>query len=47
MGNRLMLRYQLIDAAGRSYVGGRSKTPPRFAIYKGGKQIGSGSFKYG
>jgi hypothetical protein len=52
-GRFLMLDYQLLDAGGRAYRGGasvnrpRSISRPRFTVYRGEREIGSGSFEYG
>jgi hypothetical protein len=48
MGNTLQLNYKLLDIGGHSYTSGQGiDKPPAFAIYKGGKEIASGSFEYG
>lgn len=51
-GAFLQLDYDLVDGAGRSYRKPRDYSqgapqPPRFTVFKDGRQIGSGSFKYG
>ncbi len=50
-GSFLQLDYDLVDGAGRSYFqqsdGAIAAPPPRFEVFKDGKQIGSGSFEYG
>ncbi|MBN1588284.1 MAG: hypothetical protein JW888_02090 [Pirellulales bacterium] len=50
-GTHLRLDYgDLFDDAGRRYYkryGGRTYPAPRFAVYKDGQEIGSGSFEYG
>ncbi|MGD8535944.1 MAG: hypothetical protein PVF66_08855 [Candidatus Aminicenantes bacterium] len=48
-GTELMLDYQLLGVGGEKYVNyGRDfKNRPAFAIYRGKKQIASGSFEYG
>ena len=46
-GKMLTLDYELVDAAGRNYRRtGRSLDPPRFAVYQGEREIGSGTFEY-
>jgi hypothetical protein len=48
MGNTLQLNYKLLDVWGHSYTSGqRVDKPPTFTIYKGDKEIASGSFEYG
>jgi hypothetical protein len=48
MGNALQLSYNLTDVGGYSYTSGqRTDKPPTFTIYKGDKEIASGSFEYG
>ncbi|MHC4740052.1 MAG: hypothetical protein ACYS9Y_14180 [Planctomycetota bacterium] len=47
-GNVLQLSYNLTDVGGHSYTSSqRVDKPPTFTIYKGGKEIASGSFEYG
>ncbi|NQT12567.1 MAG: hypothetical protein HQ582_07460 [Planctomycetes bacterium] len=47
-GKILTLDYRLLDAAGRDYrPSGGSLAPPRFVVYQGEREIGSGSFEYG
>lgn len=50
-GRYLQLNYELIDAAGRSYLQsnrGPARSPaPRFSVWVDGREIGSGSFRYG
>ncbi len=51
-GGVIQMDYATVDGAGRVYQkAGISrtdrKTPPKFKIYQGGKEIGAGSFKYG
>jgi hypothetical protein len=46
-GRFLTLDYQLLDAGGRVYRGGQSVNRPRFMVYRGDREIGSGSFEYG
>lgn len=46
-GRILKLDYQLLDAAGRNYVQRSASDPPRFAVFKDGQPLGSGSFEYG
>jgi hypothetical protein len=46
-GRFLTLDYQLLDAGGRAYRGGESVNRPRFTVYRGDREIGSGSFEYG
>jgi hypothetical protein len=47
-GKILTLDYKLLDAAGRNYrASGRSADPPRFVVYQGEREIGSGTFEYG
>ena len=51
-GGFVQLDYDLVDGAGRSYqqtprVGMEIPPPPTFTVYKGGEEIGSGSFEYG
>jgi hypothetical protein len=45
-GQLLAMDYRLIGAAGESYRNDR-RYPPRFAIYKGDKEIDSGKFQFG
>jgi hypothetical protein len=48
MGNVLRLSYILTDVGGHSYTSSqRADKPPTFSIYKGDKEIASGSFEYG
>jgi hypothetical protein len=48
-GKLCKLDYELIDTGGISYesVSGRRDNAPKFAVYKGDKRVGSGSFEYG
>jgi hypothetical protein len=46
-GRTLKLEYKLLDAAGRNWAGRHRAKEPRFTVYKGNRQIGSGSFRYG
>jgi hypothetical protein len=46
-GRFLRLDYQLLDVGGRAYRGGQPTNRPRFTVYRGDRQIGSGSFEYG
>jgi hypothetical protein len=47
-GKILMLDYKLLDAAGRDFSrSGAALGPPRFVVYKGDREIGSGTFEYG
>ncbi len=51
-GAFLQLDYDTVDGAGRSYEQQRDPTDPlppapRFAVFKDGEQIGSGTFEYG
>lgn len=43
----LKLDYELNDASGHTYLDGERADLPKFTVYKGGKEIGSGSFEYG
>lgn len=48
-GSLLTLGYKLVDANGNEYgsLDGRRDNPPGFVVYKGDKQVGSGTFEYG
>ena len=51
-GGFIQLDYDTVDGAGRSYRKTLDRTvtappPPTFTVYKGGEEIGSGSFEYG
>ena len=46
-GRLLTMDYQLLDAAGREYQESGRDNPPSFAVYRGDRQIGSGTFEYG
>jgi hypothetical protein len=48
-GSVLTLGYKLVDASGNEYgaLDGRRDNPPTFVVYKGDKQVGSGTFEYG
>ncbi len=51
-GRLLNLDYQLVDASGRSRADElrqqqQRNTPPRFTVWQGGREIGSGTFEYG
>ncbi len=48
-GNVLTLGYKLVDPIGNEYgsLQGRRDNPPGFVVYKGDKQVGSGTFEYG
>jgi len=47
-GKIVELDYGMVDAAGRNYSGGgASPEPPRFTVYQGDREIGSGTFEYG
>ena len=51
-GGFVELDYDTVDGAGRSYRKSVGRTvgappPPTFSVYKGGEEIGSGSFEYG
>ncbi len=49
-GGFVQLQYSTVDGAGRTYTKARdamADTPPTFTVYKGGEEIGSGSFEYG
>jgi hypothetical protein len=46
-GRFLTLDYQLLDAGGRAYRSGQPANRPRFTVYRGDREIGSGSFEYG
>ena len=47
VGGALKLGYAVVDREGRQYHGPRLESPPRFAVCKNGKEIGSGTFQYG
>jgi len=44
-GRLLKLDYELVDACGRNYSSGARTDPPTFAVFSGGREIGSGSFE--
>lgn len=47
-GKIVELDYGMVDAAGRRYSGGESSPdPPRFNVFQGDREIGSGTFEYG
>lgn len=46
-GRFLRLDYQLVDAGRRPYRSEQRTNPPRFTVYRGDREIGSGSFEYG
>jgi hypothetical protein len=46
-GSVLKLDYTLVDAAGRKYSPGTTSAPPTFNVFKGDRQVGSGTFEYG
>jgi hypothetical protein len=46
-GRLLELSYSLADVNGATYSYRDSGNPPQFRVYKGGQEIGSGSFEYG
>lgn len=48
-GDRLALSYRLVGVGGTAYtLGDQSRSqPPKFAVYKEGRQIASGDFQYG
>jgi hypothetical protein len=46
-GRVLVLDYKLLGAGGESYAGKDRSKPPSFAIYKGDKEIASGTFEFG
>ncbi|MHC4395689.1 MAG: hypothetical protein ACYS1A_08540 [Planctomycetota bacterium] len=46
-GDILVLSYELVGLGGESYSSRDRTKPPTFAVYKGDKKIGSGSFEYG
>jgi hypothetical protein len=46
-GRLLTFDYQLLDADGRNYTDRSRSHPPKFAVYQGDQQIGSGTFEYG
>ncbi len=46
-GSVLKLDYALIGADGWKYSSQDRSDPPRFTVYQGDREIGSGSFKYG
>jgi hypothetical protein len=46
-GRFLTLDYELLDASGNNYTNRENAIAPRFTISKDGREIGSGSFKYG
>jgi len=46
-GGILALSYELVGMGGESYTSRNRTSTPTFAIYKGEKEIASGSFKYG
>jgi len=46
-GRFLTLDYRLLDAGGRVYFGEQSTSRPQFTVYRGDREIGSGSFEYG
>lgn len=46
-GRILKLDYKLVDAHGQKQSNRQRARPPQFAVYEDGKEIGSGSFRYG
>jgi hypothetical protein len=46
-GRDLVLDYELVGLGGHRYFGPTSPSQSRFVVRKDGRQIGSGSFKYG
>jgi hypothetical protein len=46
-GSVLKLDYALVGADGCKYSSRDRSDPPRFIVLRGGREIGSGSFKYG
>jgi hypothetical protein len=46
-GRMLNLNYQLLDDQGRKYTNPNRSDPPRFVVYQGQREIGSGTFEYG
>jgi hypothetical protein len=46
-GGVLVLSYELVGIGGETYTSRNRTSTPRFAIYKGEKEIASGSFEYG
>jgi hypothetical protein len=47
-GRLLSLEYRLLDAQGRQYVRRvAGASPPTFTVFKNGRALGSGAFKYG
>ena len=46
-GGTLVLSYELVGLGGESYTDRNRTATPTFAVYKGDKEIASGSFEYG
>jgi hypothetical protein len=46
-GDSLQLSYKLQGIGGENYSEQQRESPPKFAVYKGDVQIGSGTFAYG
>lgn len=46
-GSVLQLSYELSGVGGEKYTSDRRGEPPRFTVYKAGKEIVSGKFQYG
>jgi hypothetical protein len=46
-GRILELDYALLDAGGRRYSRSGRTDPPQFAVFKGDRKVGSGTFRYG
>lgn len=46
-GSVLQLGCELLGVGGEKYTSDRRSGPPRFIVYKAGKEIASGNFEYG
>lgn len=46
-GSALVLNYELLGVGGEKYINDAERKPATFVIYKGDKQIQSGTFQYG
>ena len=44
-GRLLVMNYALVDAGGREYLGGDTTNRPRFIVYAGEREVGTGRFE--
>lgn len=46
-GRQLLIQYRAARPGSRMRLPPQKEMPPRFAVYRNGQEIGSGSFRYG